>query len=121
MSVQENNVATLDRPHQIVMAGDSARARRSDPVSSHVAADRSQRSLDSVRRAVLDLVAQLGFANGAELNDMYSLYQGLRGWPRVSWDSPRKRAGELAADGLLEVTNPDCPRGTPRIYKAVQS
>ena len=101
---------------QIVMADDTARTRRTDPLSSHVAADRSQRTIAEVKAAVIALIRQEGELSGAELNDLYSLRAARNGWDECAWDSPRKRAGELARDGDLAVTNPDCPRGTPHIY-----
>lgn len=101
---------------QIVMAGDTARARLGDPLSSHVAADRSQRTVAEVKAAVIALIRQEGELSGAELNDLYSLRAARNGWNECAWDSPRKRAGELAKDGALAVTNPDDPRGTPHIY-----
>ena len=87
----------------IVANGDSARARRSDPLTSHEAADRSAHTLTKLRRAVLALVLQEPSSIGSELNAMYELRYARNGWPKAAWDSPRKRAGELAEDGLLLV------------------
>lgn len=50
---------------------------------------------------------------GTDINDLYS---SLSLGPRIHFDSPRKRAGELAADGLLAVVNPDAKRKTERIF-----
>lgn len=95
---------------------DTARTRRDDPLSSHVAADRSQMTLPEAKAAVLLLVRQEGELSGAELNDLFSLRAARHGWNVYAWDSPRKRAGELAKNGQLIITNADDPRGTPHIY-----
>ena len=99
----------------IVLENDTPRARRTDPLSSHVAADRSTTTRGRVHEAVIVLIRRFGPMNGHELN---SHYQGLRvlfGWPVVAADSPRKRAAELVGSRLV-VVNPDDPRGTPHIY-----
>lgn len=96
---------------------DTARARRSDPLPSHVAADKSASSRRIVRDAVLVLLRQEGQLDGSDLNALYAASRGWRGWPVVHFDSPRKRAGELAREGVLEVVNPDDPRGTPAVYR----
>lgn len=113
------NVDTL-WDQETIFPDDTARARGDDSLASHRAADESARTISEVRRAVLALVEQLGSANGHDLNDFYSLYAPNRGWPRVAYDSPRKRAGELLRDGLLAVANPDDKRGVPAIYTAVK-
>lgn len=100
---------------QIVMV-DAPRVRRDDPLSSHIAGDKSARTIEQVKDAVIALVRQEGELSGAELNDLYSLRASRHGWDDCAWDSPRKRAGELVKDGRLEVVNPACPRGTPHIY-----
>ena len=95
---------------------DTVRVRRADPLSSHVAADKSARTIEQVKDAVVALVRQEGSLSGAELNDLYSPRAARNGWDDCAWDSPRKRAGELVKDNHLIVTNPDDPRGTPHIY-----
>lgn len=92
---------TVDAP--LMLWDDSARTRLTDPVTSHKAADQSAHGLSELRLHVLELVRQEGQAIGSELNDLYSLRAARNDWPRAAWDSPRKRAGELAADGYLEV------------------
>lgn len=87
----------------MILPDDSARSRRSDPTTSHMAADRSAHTLTKLRLAVLALVRQEPLAVGSELNEMYRLRFERNGWPKAAWDSPRKRAGELAEDGLLLV------------------
>lgn len=86
----------------MVTDGDTPRARLVDPLASHKAADASQPALKIVRALVLELVAEYGgHVTGVQLNDIYEGEQHGRGWPLVRWDTPRKRAGELAKAGLL--------------------
>ncbi|MET4780842.1 hypothetical protein [Glaciihabitans sp. UYNi722] len=101
---------------QIAMAGDTARTGRDDPWSSHLAGDRSQATIRAVRDAVLILVRQELIVTGSELNDLYRVRAEQNGWPAVHYESPRKRAGELAKDGLLSVLNAEVPRGTQHEY-----
>lgn len=93
----------LDTLPEIVMADDSARTRKSDPITSHVAGDNSQRNLHESKRRVLELVKVHAPVTGRELNDLYSLAASRLNWKRIHFDSPRRRAGELAKDGYLEV------------------
>jgi hypothetical protein len=62
------------------------------------------------------LLRQHGPSTGLELNDYYEFAASRGLFEVAATDSPRKRAGELAKDGLLTITNPDDPRGTPAIY-----
>lgn len=93
-----------------ILPDDTARARRSDPVYSHAAADRSQVNLQQTKRNVLWLVRNLGPITGQDLNAAYREAAAELGWPLVAFESPRKRSGELLADGLLKDTlnAPDC-------------
>ena len=86
-----------------ILPDDTPRARRTDPPTSQKAADKSQPTLHQVKLAVLQIVAELGNLTGTEINQAYQDQFVRRGWKRVSYDSPRKRAGELAADGYLDV------------------
>jgi hypothetical protein len=100
----------------IVMEGDTARTRGTDPLSSHVGGDVSAANRLAVRDAVMLLLMQEGSLTGQELNDLYELRATRQSWPPVHVDSPRKRAGELAAEGFLVILNADDPRGTPHEY-----
>lgn len=97
------------------------RARRTDPTSSHVAADKSGSNLHLVADAVLWLIDHYGPMNGADLNDRYMSMRRTLQWPVVAYESPRKRAGELVHDGLLVVLNPDDVRGVPHVYDLARS
>jgi hypothetical protein len=70
-----------------------------------------------VKAAVLALILSHGPLVGSRLNDLYEAGREGAGWPDVHRDSPRKRAGELAADGILRVTNADSPRGHEHEYE----
>jgi hypothetical protein len=98
-----------------IFPDDTARTRRTDPLPSHVAGDTSQGTKKRVADAVMVIVRDWGPCNGEQINTYYALAPNRFG--TAATDSPRKRAGELASDGLLEITNPDDPRGTPAIYR----
>lgn len=104
--------------HSTALVADTGgpRARLTDPLSSHVAADRSSRSRRPVADAVLWLIDQYGPMNGAALCDRYMSMRRVQQWPVVAYESPRKRAGELVESGELVVLNGDDPRGVPHIY-----
>lgn len=86
-------------PEPLIFAGDSPRARGDDPLASHAAADESQATRKSVAHAVLAIINAIGPRTGIQLNGDYRIHL----FPGVAPDSPRKRAGELAADGFLEA------------------
>lgn len=97
-------------------------ARETDPETSHEAAAATAETLRGVRLAVLELfdhVSSPGLS-GSEVNRLYDFNRPTFGWPRTAADSPRKRAGELAAPtrGLLSVIGKQPgENGTPeRIY-----
>jgi len=84
-----------------ITGNDTARTRRADPPASHRAGDRSQRTIKRSSTAVLRLIFQEGELAGSDINRLYGLRCERNGWPFVAGDSPRKRAGELCADGFL--------------------
>ena len=98
-------------PPQIVMVGDTARTRKTDPLTSHLAGDVSAHGLRDAKQRVLQLVSVHAPVTGSELNDLYRLTADRLGWPRLGSDSPRKRAGELARDGFLEVVGTQTAAG----------
>ena len=78
---------------------DTARARRSDPVESHVAADVSARTRAMSRAEILRLIFELGPVDGQALNAAYAGAHPLGDPLHLAYDSPRKRAGELVLSG----------------------
>lgn len=98
-----------------IFPDDTARARRTDPPASHLAADKSAGTRGQVHEAVVQLIAEHGPMNGQQINDVYREVRIFRGWPVVAFESPRKRAAELVGT-RLHVVNPLDPRGTPAIY-----
>lgn len=84
--------------------GDSPRARRTDPPTSHIAADATHAGMKEAKRRVLQLVARQGAMSGTQLNEAYRVHGPSAGWKPLAWDTPRKRASELASDGYLEVS-----------------
>lgn len=101
----------LEVQEPMVTDGDSPRARRTDPATSHAAADKSQKGLSKLRVAVLRMFADLEEVDevweltGSEVNAEYRRYRvGAPGeFPLCHPDSPRRRAGELARDCYLDV------------------
>jgi len=102
----ESPVSTATLPalfDEDTFTGSGPRVRRTDRVQSHMAADRSQRSMHATKRAVLTLVLQEAELPGSEINDLYRARRDRHGWGPVAFDTPRKRAGELADDGFLSA------------------
>ena len=95
---------------------DTARTRRTDPLSSHHAADKSSASIRGVKDKVLILLAEHGPSTGNLINELFELAWSRRGWHPVAFESPRKRVEELAKDGEVIILNDTDPRGTPRVY-----
>ena len=102
MSTTDTLPRVDDRP-PIIINGDTARTRKSDPNTSHIAADVSAVHLHETKRRVLELIAIHGSLVGSEVNDHYRLMASRMNWRRVAWDTPRKRSHELLEDGFLEV------------------
>jgi len=90
-----------------LLGEDTPRAKRKGSRSSHAGADRSAGTRQRVLDAVYQIVKDCGPLNGNEINAVYLRRAGGEGWPAVHFDTPRKRAGELAADNILVITNPD--------------
>jgi hypothetical protein len=51
-----------------------------------------------VKRGVLDMLSNNEALSGNAINELWR----AEGYPKCAWDSPRKRAGELLRDGLVE-------------------
>ena len=80
----------------MIRPNDKNRTGKDMPLASHAAADRSQKGLPKLRRRVLILVRENPLITGADLNEMYRQTYKRRDWDWVSFDGPRKRAGEMA-------------------------
>lgn len=100
---------------------DEPRARLTDPVTSHMAADRSGESKAAVSAAVLVLLRQEQTLTGSVANELYMVRRERNGWPRVHFDSPRKRLGDLAREGAVSILNPNHPRGTETEYTILEA
>lgn len=85
----------------MILDGDTPRVHRHDPLSSHLAADKSQKRLLSVRERVLQLLADRGPMAAFELCEAYASQGKRDGWPRVHHESPRKRMSDMKRDGIL--------------------
>ncbi len=101
----------------VIVHQDSPRTRKTDPATSHAAADRSQFTRQDSRLAVLRIVATAGPLAGSEINDLYHLATARNIAPQVAWDSPRKRAGELLDDGYLIVSGERPTRGNHSVER----
>ena len=84
------------------------RTGRNHPEVSHQAGDRSQKNIHAVRNNILVLIRENPGINGAELNDLYRDTFKRRNWVRTAYDSPRKRAFEMAEpdSGLVLIQPP---------------
>ena len=85
-----------------IFGDDTARARRYDPITSHMAADRSSTALSETQIHVLDLFIEHGAMTDSELNDAYQVKAERLGWKQVRPDTPRKRRSDLSGKGLLK-------------------
>lgn len=99
------SMTTLQPP--MIYGNDKPRVRFKDKRSSHAAADRSQKTIEDTRTRVLLLIEKYGALTGKGLNRIYTAEGRRHRWVEIDWDSPRKRAGELADDRLLKVTEGD--------------
>lgn len=88
----------------LLLDGDTPRVHKNDPTTSHLAADKSQRTAPSVRDRVLQIIADYGPMAAFEVCDLYAARARRLGWPHVHHESPRKRMSELRKDGLLVDT-----------------
>ena len=89
---------TLDVP--MVFPG-SADTRRTDPITSHMAADKTAATLTQVQAVVLAIFKARGNLTDSELNTHYELSWMSQGWPEQHPDSPRRRRSQLTARGLI--------------------
>jgi len=100
---------TTDTPPMLWL-DDEPRARRTDDLTSHVAAD-SNRNRRWVEDTVLGLFARLGPMTDSEVTTEYFKNPGA---PAAHVDSVRKRRSDLTKKGLLQPTNVTRPSPTGR-------
>jgi hypothetical protein len=99
---------------QLSLLADTPRARRSDPVTSHLAAERIKASgkLGEQQRVVLDLVRRYPGCTSAELAAHHAICCGdLAGTDR--WRIYRP----MIARRLSELAGPHIRRGKPRVCR----
>jgi hypothetical protein len=107
----------------MILDGDSPRAHRHDPITSHLAGDKSQVTVHSVRDHVLDIIRDCGPLAAFEVCDIYAAMSRNHGWPKVHRESPRKRMSDMKRDGILVDTDETRTNaeGSPEIVVAVAS
>lgn len=89
----------------MITFGDAPRARRTDPITSHQAADGSAAGLSQMKQNILGLFREFGAMTDSELNDRYQQVWEERGWKPARPDTPRKRRSDLVAEGYLFATS----------------
>lgn len=87
-----------------LLGDDEPRARRSDPVTSHAAADKSAHGLSEMKVNILNIFERFGALTDSELNDIYQRQSLMFGWKKVRPDTPRKRRSDLSSAGFLVDT-----------------
>lgn len=90
---------------------DSPRARRTDPIESHEAAD-SNTNRREVMEAVLMILRDVGPMTDEELTVFYQSHAHIL--PTAHADSPRKRRSDLVKAGLVRATAERRPISTGR-------
>lgn len=112
-----SNTMLFETDADLIYPFDTARTRLTDPLQSHLAGDRSQRNRSATALGVLTLVWEHPRC-GSELNELFRAAVTERGWVKVAWDSPRKRAGELCEDGYFDVVDEDLAHpATERVFQ----
>src|SRR5690554_637736 len=89
---------TLSPP---MIFGDEPRTRRTDPLTSHMAGDKTAATLTQVQSVVLAIFKARGNLTDSELNTHYELLWATNDWPEQHPDSPRRRRSQLTARGLI--------------------
>lgn len=102
----------------LAIGNDTARTGLNDPVTSHIAGDRSAPYVSKLQQIVLHLIASAEFGlTDTELDDEYKRLQPERGWPSVRDETPRKRRSDLAHErfgmvvdsGVKRISRHDSP------------
>ena len=91
-----------DTTFALAIGEDTSRARRSDPDTSHMAADTSAPQISKLQAIVLGMVAasELGLTD-SEIDAQYASRVIAEGWPVVRYETPRRRRSDLAGMGSL--------------------
>ncbi len=89
-----------EAPPSINLNDDTARARRTDPLSSHEAADSNEN-----RRLVEDTVFGILLEHPMSDEALTEYYHDTPGLPMAHEDSPRKRRSDLTKKGLVIATS----------------
>lgn len=85
-----------------IFGDDEVRARRNDPITSHLAADRSSLHISESQAHIYELFIEFGEMTDSELNDRYQSVYVSRGWkPMVI---PRRRRSDLSNKELIRDT-----------------
>lgn len=105
----------------MLLDGDTPRVHRNDPLTSHLAADKSQRTVGTVREHVRDIIDAFGPLAAFEVCDLYPKIAAANGWPHVHHESPRKRMSDMKRDGLLVETGETRvnAEGSPEVVVAI--
>lgn len=100
---------------------DRPRVHAADPITSHLAADKSQATVHTVRDWVLQLLRDRGPLAAFEVCDLYAEQVRRAGWPKVHHESPRKRMSDMKRDGLLVETGETRVNreGSPEVVVAI--
>ena len=77
-----------------------AKARKSDPTTSHEAA-KSVRNITATQQRILDVLEGYGPMNDEQLFEIFDYQFRKAGLPRVSESGLRSRRSELVARGLV--------------------
>ena len=85
---------------------DIPRARQSDPLPSHEAADRTATTKTAVTEAVRSLLWDAGYSGltDDELNAKYAEQRAFWGWPVVDVETPRRRRSDLTVEGVVSAS-----------------
>lgn len=114
-------MTAVDMLPPMLFGDDFPRVHETDPETSHLAADKSQRTVHTVRDRVLQLLADRGPMAAFEVCDEYAERVRRAGWARVHHESPRKRMSDMKRDGLLVETGETRVNGegSPEVVVAI--
>lgn len=94
-------MTTTTIPNGVTVFDDSPRARLTDPITSHQAADKSASQLSVMKQRVLDLFREHEDLTDSELIELYAERAVAEQWELVRPETPRKRRSDLVSEGYL--------------------